>query len=78
MNYRLLKLRIAGPGAQTGFSGHGHFRDQDLNESAPTLYGYPDNVPDATQWFESSLIKQVMPTRIFYDIFTCHRNGVHQ
>lgn len=57
-------------GDQTGFFGYGHFLNQDLDESAPTLSGYPDNVPEGTQWFEINLIKQVTPTRISYDIFT--------
>ena len=57
-------------GGQTGFFGYGHFLDQDLDESAPTLSGYPDNVPEGTQWRETNLIKQVTPTRVFYDIFT--------
>jgi glutamyl endopeptidase len=57
-------------GEQTGFFGFGHFLDEDLDESAPTLSGYPDNAPDGTQWHEMNLIKQVTPNRIFYDIFT--------
>lgn len=57
-------------GERTGFFGYGHFLDQDLDEAAPTLSGYPDNVPDGTQWFEINPIKRVTPTLVFYDIFT--------
>lgn len=57
-------------GQQVGFFGFGHFLDQDLSGSAPVLTGYPDDVPEGTQWFERNLIKQVTPTNIFYDIFT--------
>jgi glutamyl endopeptidase len=57
-------------GQQVGFFGFGHFRDQDLDESAPVLSGYPDDVPEGTQWAERNLIKELTPTRVFYDIFT--------
>ena len=33
-------------GSQTGFFGFGHFNNQDLDESAPTLSGYPDDEPE--------------------------------
>jgi V8-like Glu-specific endopeptidase len=57
-------------GAQTGFLGFDHFPDSELDESRPTLSGYPDNVPEGTQWREENLIKRLTPTRVFYDIFT--------
>lgn len=57
-------------GAQIGFFGYGHFDDQQLDEAATTISGYPDNVPDGTQWFETNRIKEVTPNRLFYDIFT--------
>ena len=57
-------------GAQVGFFNVSPFPDQQLNGARPTLSGYPDNVPDGTQWFETNPIRQVTPTRLFYDIFT--------
>lgn len=71
-DYGAIILPPAAPplGQQVGFFGYGHFLDQDLDESAPLLSGYPDNVPEGTQWAERNLIKQVTPTRVFYDIFT--------
>ena len=57
-------------GAQVGFFNVSHFPDQALNGARPTLSGYPDNVPDGTQWFETNPIRQVAPARLFYDIFT--------
>lgn len=57
-------------GAQVGFLNVSPFNDQQLNGARPTLSGYPDNVPDGTQWFETNPIRQVTPTRLFYDIFT--------
>jgi V8-like Glu-specific endopeptidase len=57
-------------GQQVGFFGYGHFLDQDLNGSAPVLSGYPDDVPEGTQWAERNLIKSVTATRVSYDIFT--------
>src|SRR2546421_895844 len=57
-------------GSQTGFFGFGHFNDQDLDESAPTLSGYPDDEPEGTQWFGVNLIKELTATRVFYNIFT--------
>lgn len=47
-----------------------HFSDQDLQDARPTLAGYPDNVPDGTQWRETNPIKQVKPAHLLYDIFT--------
>lgn len=57
-------------GAQVGFFNVSPFPDQALNGARPTLSGYPDNVPDGTQWFETNPIRQVAPARLFYDIFT--------
>jgi V8-like Glu-specific endopeptidase len=57
-------------GAQVGFFNVSPFPDQTLNGARPTLSGYPDNVPDGTQWFETNPIRQVAPARLFYDIFT--------
>jgi V8-like Glu-specific endopeptidase len=57
-------------GEKVGFFDYGHFLDHDLDERAPMLSGYPDDVLEGTQWFERNLIKQVTPTRVFYDIFT--------
>ncbi|MDT4894961.1 MAG: glutamyl endopeptidase [Acidobacteriota bacterium] len=57
-------------GEQIGFLDFGNFLDSVLDESTPTLSGYPDNVLEGTQWREENLIKQVTPTRVFYDIFT--------
>ncbi len=57
-------------GAQVGFFNVSPFSDQQLNGARPTLSGYPDNVPDGTQWFETNPIRQVTPARLFYDIFT--------
>jgi glutamyl endopeptidase len=57
-------------GTKVGVFGFAHFPDQSLNGAKPTLTGYPDNVPDGTQWFERNLIKSVTANHIFYDIFT--------
>jgi V8-like Glu-specific endopeptidase len=57
-------------GSQVGIFNVNHFQDQALNNARPTLSGYPDNVPDGTQWFETNPIRQVAPARLFYDIFT--------
>lgn len=67
----IILLPEAPLGQQVGFFGYGHFLDQDLNGSEPTLTGYPDNVAeDGTQWFERNRIRQVTETRVRYDIFT--------
>jgi glutamyl endopeptidase len=66
----VLPDNFPGIGAQTGWFGYGHYEDGDLDESTPTLSGYPDDVPDGTQWFEVNLIKQVNPRRVFYSIHT--------
>ncbi|HXD34912.1 MAG TPA: trypsin-like serine protease [Pyrinomonadaceae bacterium] len=57
-------------GAKVGVFGFAHFPDQSLNGARATLTGYPDNVPEGTQWFESNPIRSVTPNHIFYDIFT--------
>lgn len=58
-------------GAVTGGFGFAHFEDEDLDESTPTLSGYPDNAPeDGTQWFEMNRIKQLNSRRVFYLIQT--------
>ena len=57
-------------GDQVGFFNFDSFSDQELNGALPTLSGYPDNVPEGTQWFETNPIRQVAPAHIFYDIFT--------
>src|SRR6185369_441348 len=57
-------------GSQVGSFNVSPFPDQQLNGARPTLSGYPDNVPEGTQWFETNPIRQVTPTRLFYDIFT--------
>jgi glutamyl endopeptidase len=71
-DYGAIILPVTAPalGEQVGWFGYGHFMDQDLDESAPILSGYPDNAPDGTQWFERNSIKEVTPTQVFYDIFT--------
>lgn len=57
-------------GERVGFFGYGHFLDRDLDESTPVLSGYPDDVPEGTQWAERNRIKELSATRVFYDIFT--------
>jgi glutamyl endopeptidase len=57
-------------GTTVGFFGYGHFPDANLLGTRPTLSGYPDDVPEGTQWFETNPIRQLTPTRLFYDIFT--------
>jgi V8-like Glu-specific endopeptidase len=57
-------------GATVGSFGYGHFPDANLVGARPTLSGYPDDVPEGTQWFETNPIRQVAPSRLFYDIFT--------
>ena len=58
-------------GERTGWFGYDHYQDEDLDETTPTLSGYPDDVPqDGTQWFEINLIKQLSSRRVFYSIHT--------
>ena len=57
-------------GATIGFFGFSNFPDQVLNGARATLAGYPDDVPDGTQMFETNPIRQVAPNHLFYDIFT--------
>jgi len=57
-------------GMTVGVFGYQDFPDEILNGSRPTLAGYPDDVPDGTQWEETNPIRQVSPGRLFYDIFT--------
>jgi len=57
-------------GATVGWFGYGHFADQDLRAFSPTVSGYPDNVPDGTQWYGINRIREITPTRIGYDIYT--------
>ena len=49
---------------------YAHFNAQDLDESTPTLSGYPDDKPEGTQWFEVNKIKRVEARRVFYTINT--------
>ena len=53
-----------------GFFGFQDFPDQSLNGARLTLAGYPDNVPEGTQWVETNPIREVTPRRLSYDIFT--------
>lgn len=57
-------------GATVGFFGFSHFPDQVLRGANATLAGYPDDVADGTQMFETNPIRQVAPNHLFYDIFT--------
>lgn len=58
-------------GAKVGFLGfQPPFTDQQLRDSIATLSGYPDEVPEGTQWVETNPIKRVTERRVFYDIFT--------
>lgn len=53
-----------------GVFGFDHFTDPVLSANRPILSGYPDDVPEGTQWFERNPIKKLTPNRLFYDIFT--------
>ena len=57
-------------GNTLGFFSYDHFADPVLMAHKPTLAGYPDDVPDGTQWFETNPIKDLTPAQLFYDIFT--------
>jgi glutamyl endopeptidase len=57
-------------GAQVGVFLVDKFPDQFLGQARPTISGYPDDVPDGTQWFETNRITEVDPAHLFYDIFT--------
>jgi glutamyl endopeptidase len=57
-------------GHAVGVFGYAHFADPTLLANRATLSGYPDDVPDGTQWFETNPIRQLNPNRLFYDIFT--------
>lgn len=63
-DYGAIILPLTAPlGTQTGFFGYGHFLDQDLDESAPTLSGYPDDVPEGTQSDKLTIIEKRLNTR---------------
>lgn len=49
---------------------YAHFNSADLDESTPTLSGYPDDKLEGTQWFEMNRIKEVRARRVFYTIST--------
>jgi glutamyl endopeptidase len=49
---------------------YAHFNTADLDESTPTLSGYPDDQLEGTQWFEVNRIKEVATRRVFYKIST--------
>jgi glutamyl endopeptidase len=57
------------PGANDKFN-FGDFTDQDLLAFPPTLSGYPDGVPEGTQWVEVNSIEQVTSHRVFYSLHT--------
>ena len=57
-------------GAQVGVFKVKSFSDQELVGAQATISGYPDDVPEGTQWVETNPIKQVAPAHLFYDIFT--------
>ena len=57
-------------GAQVGVFKPKSFSDQELLGARTTLSGYPDGVPEGTQWVETNPIRQVAPAHVFYDIFT--------
>ena len=49
---------------------YGHFENADLDGSRPTLSGYPDDMPEGTQWFEVNTIKELTFRSVSYDIHT--------
>ncbi len=57
-------------GNKVGFFGFRDFPDESLNGATASLAGYPDNVPEGTQWLETNPIREVTPRRLSYDIFT--------
>jgi glutamyl endopeptidase len=57
-------------GAQVGIFLVDKFPDQFLRQTPPTISGYPDDVPEGTQWFETNHITEVDVAHLFYDIFT--------
>lgn len=57
-------------GAEVGIFKVQDFSEQALTGARATLSGYPDNVPEGTQWTETNPIKQVASAHLFYDIFT--------
>lgn len=71
-DYGAIKLREPLPGLESVNDkfNYAHFGDQDLQQSMPTLSGYPDGVPEGTQWFEINRIMQVTSHRLFYTMNT--------
>jgi glutamyl endopeptidase len=57
-------------GAQVGIFNVNPFSDQELLGERVTISGYPDNVPEGTQWVETNPIKRVEQAHLLYDIFT--------
>jgi V8-like Glu-specific endopeptidase len=55
---------------KVGFIFPKDFSDQQLDGAIATLAGYPDNVPEGTQWRETNPVRRVEENRLFYDIFT--------
>ncbi len=71
-DYGVINLPETQPalGAITGTFAYAHFKDADLDESRPTLSGYPDDVVEGTQWVEVNRIRKVESHRVFYTINT--------
>ena len=71
-DYGAIKLREPLPGLDNANDkfNFGHFSDDDLVESTPTLSGYPAGLPEGLQFVEANRITQVTPHRVFYTINT--------
>lgn len=57
-------------GERVGHLKYGHFKDDVLNGSQPTLSGYPDDMAEGTQWFQVNTIQQLTQRSVSYNIFT--------
>lgn len=57
-------------GATIGVFNTRPFTDAELQNATATLSGYPDDVPEGTQWRETNPIRRVGARQVQYDIFT--------
>ena len=66
----ILPEPIAGLDAVNDKLNYAHFRSEDLEQSTPTLSGYPNDKPQGTQWFETDRIDHVTQHHVFYTLNT--------
>jgi V8-like Glu-specific endopeptidase len=71
-DYGAIKLREPIPGLDNPNDkfNFGHFSDDDLLDSTPTLSGYPDGLPEGLQFLEANRITELTSRRVFYTMNT--------